>query len=47
MSKFLLDANISCETAAFLRSVRGLDALALSPEQLTLKDPDVVALAKK
>ena len=46
MSKFLLDANISPETAEFLRTTLGLDAVALPREQLTLKDPEIVALAK-
>ena len=47
MSKFLLDANISRETAEFLRTTVGLDAEALPREQLELKDPEIVALAKK
>lgn len=46
MSRFLLDANLSLETAAFLRESLQLDAVSLTPEQLTLKDPQIVALAR-
>lgn len=47
MSKFLLDANVSPETAEFLRTQLQLDAVALPREQLRLKDPQVVALARE
>ena len=47
MSAFLLDANLSPETAEFLRQSLHLDAISLLREQLRLKDFEIVALARE
>ena len=45
---FLLDANLSPETSAFLRATLGLDVTDLPSLGLThLEDPDVVAYARR
>jgi predicted nuclease of predicted toxin-antitoxin system len=47
VTKFLLDANISVQTADFLRESFGFDVVALqASHQATLRDEEVVALAR-
>ena len=47
MSRFLLDANLSPETATFLRKTFALDVADLLTLGLShLSDPDIIALAK-
>jgi predicted nuclease of predicted toxin-antitoxin system len=44
---FLLDANLSPETATYLSETLGVDAVRLTGEQARFTDEQVVALAKR
>jgi predicted nuclease of predicted toxin-antitoxin system len=48
MARFLLDANVSCETCDFLRDVLNLDAVHISSlGYWHLDDRDIVAFAQR